>query len=100
MFKKIIVIAVLASTATLALTACSNDSKTEQAATAINSNVSAEGVLTAAVILSTGDIDAAVANGTVTPDEVTAAQEAIKNGTLNQYRQKAELEKQQAEASK
>lgn len=56
------------------------------------SSVTAEGVLLAAVLLKTGDIDEAVSQGIVTPDEVTEAKLAVDTGTLDLWRQRAEAE--------
>lgn len=56
-------------------------------------NVTAKNVLVAAVLLSTSDIDGAVAEGLVTPAEVDAAAAAIKNGTLDLWRQRAEADR-------
>lgn len=55
-------------------------------------SITAKGVILAAVLLSTADITASVAEGLVTPAEVDAAREAIKDGTLDEWRQKAEQE--------
>jgi hypothetical protein len=56
-------------------------------------DVTAKNVLVAAVLLSTSDIDGAVAEGLVTPAEVDAAAAAIKNGTLDLWRQRAEADR-------
>jgi hypothetical protein len=56
-------------------------------------NVTAKNVLVAAILLSTSDIDGAVAEGLVTPAEVDAAAAAIKNGTLDLWRQRAEADR-------
>lgn len=53
-------------------------------------DVSAKGVLLAAVLLSTADISSAVESGLVTPAEVAIAQQAIDDGTLDFWRQRAE----------
>lgn len=55
-------------------------------------SITAKGVVLAAVLLSTADITASVAEGLVTPAEVDAARKAIKDGTLDEWRQKAEKE--------
>ncbi len=55
-------------------------------------SITAKGVILAAVLLSTADITASIAEGLVTPAEVDAAQEAIKDGTLDEWRLKAEQE--------
>ena len=59
--------------------------------------LTAEGVVLAAVLLSTADITAAVAEGLVTPAEVDAARAAIEDGTLDEWRQKAEQERSEAD---
>ncbi|MEO7372954.1 MAG: hypothetical protein ABIW36_03470 [Terrimesophilobacter sp.] len=56
-------------------------------------NVTAKNVLVAAILLSTADIDGAVAEGLVTPAEVDAAAAAIKNDTLDLWRQRAEADR-------
>jgi hypothetical protein len=58
------------------------------------SDVSAEGVLLAAVLLRAGSIEEAVANGTVTPAEVDEARQAIDESTLDLWQQRAELDRQ------
>ena len=49
-----------------------------------------ERVLLAAAIIASGDIDDAVAEGLVTPDEVDAAVEAIANGDLDRWQDLAD----------
>ena len=88
MFKKLLTITVISLSA-LSLTACANTPKTSSTVHE-TTDTTAEGVLTAAVILSSGDIDTAVAEGIVTPSEVTAAKAAIESKTLDQWRQLAE----------
>ncbi len=56
-------------------------------------DVSAENVVLAAVLLTTADIDQAVADGLVTPAEVDAATLAIKQGTIDLWRQRAESDR-------
>jgi hypothetical protein len=46
----------------------------------------------ASVILVAGDIEKAVADGTVTPAEVAEARASIEDGTLDLWRQRAETE--------
>ena len=55
-------------------------------------NVTAKNVLVAAILLSTSDIDGAVAEGLVTSAEVDAAAAAIKHNTLDLWRQRAETD--------
>jgi hypothetical protein len=55
-------------------------------------DVSAPGVVLAALLLTTSDIEAALAEGLVTPAEVTLAQAAIDDGLLDHWRQRAEQE--------
>lgn len=54
------------------------------------SDVSADGVLLAAVILSSGDIQGAVEKNIVSSAEVNAARDAILANTLDLWRQRAE----------
>ena len=56
------------------------------------SDVSAQRVLLAAVILSSGDINAAVQKGLVTEADVTQARDAILSNTLDLWRQRAETD--------
>lgn len=53
-------------------------------------DVTAKGVVLAAVLLVAGDIDKAMTKGTVTQAEVDAAREAMADGTLDMWRQRAE----------
>lgn len=55
-------------------------------------DVSAKGVILAAVLLSTADIEEAISSGLVTPAEVATAQQAIEDGTLDIWRERAELD--------
>jgi len=55
-------------------------------------NVSADGVLLAAVILSSGDIQVAVEKSIVSAAEVIAARDAILANTLELWRQRAETD--------
>lgn len=55
-------------------------------------DVTAQGVVLAAVLLSTADITAVVAEGLVTPAEVDAARAAIADGTLGEWRERAAAE--------
>jgi len=65
-----------------------SDILTEQ----LPSDVTARGVLLAAILLRSGDIEIAVANGTVTPAEVERARQAIVDESLDIWRQRAEKE--------
>lgn len=58
----------------------------------LSPDVTARGVMLAAVLLVAGDIEQAVAKGTVTPAEVDEARTAIDDGTLDLWRQRAETE--------
>ena len=49
-------------------------------------------VLLAAVILASGDIEKAIIEGLVTSSDVDAATAAIKDGTLDAWRERAETE--------
>ena len=53
-------------------------------------DVSARGVVLAAVLLVAGDVDKAVKNGVVTESEVLEARQAIADGTLDIWRQRVE----------
>jgi len=56
------------------------------------SDLSARGVLLAAVLLSEGDVERAVADGLVTPTEVDEAIRAIEREELDVWAQRAETE--------
>ena len=98
-------LAAVALASILALTACSssngNGSQTPTPTSTSTSDilnrqlpagVTAEGVLLAAILLRAGDIDQAVSQGIVTPAEVDLAANAIKEGNLDLWRQRAEAE--------
>ena len=51
-------------------------------ASELSEDVTPVGVIAAAVLIATGDIEAAMADGLVTPAEVEVATDAIENGTL------------------
>jgi hypothetical protein len=56
----------------------------------LGADVSARGVVLAAVLLVAGDIEKGLADGVVTPSEVDEARLAIDSGTLDMWRQRAE----------
>ena len=56
------------------------------------SDVTAKGVVLAAILLASGDIDNAVGNGLVTPAEVDTAKTAIAEHLLEYWTQRAEKE--------
>jgi hypothetical protein len=58
----------------------------------LGSDVTARGVVLAAVLLVAGDIEKALAKGLVTTPEVDAARKAIDEGTLDMWRQRAEAD--------
>ena len=75
------------------LAACSLPSGTQSSnilTDTLPNNVSADGVLLAAVILSSGDIQGAVEKNIVSSAEVNAARDAILANTLDLWRQRAE----------
>lgn len=55
-------------------------------------DVTARGVVLAAVVLVAGDVDTAISDGTVTAAEVEAARSAIADGNLDLWRQRAEAD--------
>ena len=81
-----------------ALTACQSQASNSEASSSsiltmeLPPEVSAKGVVLAAVLLSTSDIEAALAEGLVTPTELEYAQSAIDDGTLDEWKQRAEKE--------
>lgn len=89
-------LAVLAALLTaLAVTACSAEETPEPHPTLtreLPSDLSARGVLLAAVLLSEGDVERAVADGLVTPAEVDEAIRAIEGGELDVWAERAERE--------
>lgn len=79
----------------LTLTGCapSVDSRAEYILTrTLPADVTAKGVVLAAVLLASGDIDNAVGNGMVTPAEVDTAKVAIDQDLLDYWAQRAEKE--------
>lgn len=58
----------------------------------LDSEVSARGVVLAAVLLVAGDVEAALDTGLVTSAEVNTAQTAIDEGTVDLWRQRAEMD--------
>ena len=58
----------------------------------LGNDLSAKGVVMAAVVLVAGDVDKALADGTVTAAEVEAARKAIAAGNLDLWRQRAEAD--------
>ncbi len=58
----------------------------------LGSDVTARGVVLAAVLLVAGDVDKALAKGVVTASEIQAARKAISDGTLDMWRQRAEAD--------
>ena len=96
-FPRIAAIALIA----LSLTGCASGVPTETTnvisgndilTADLSADLTARGVVLAAVLLVAGDIEVAVSNGPVTPAEVDAAQKAIDEGTLDLWRQRAEAE--------
>jgi hypothetical protein len=58
----------------------------------LGTDVTARGVVLAAVLLVAGDVEKALAKGLVTAPEVDAARKAIAEGTLDMWRQRAEAD--------
>jgi hypothetical protein len=54
--------------------------------------ITAYGVVLAALYIATGEAEEALAAGKVTPDEVYEAKQAIEDGVLDLWRQRAETE--------
>lgn len=78
-----------------ALSSCSQDNNNDSSTTTTSvlfGDANPSRVLLAAVILASGDIEKALAEGLVTSLDVDAAVAAIKNGTLDAWRQRAEAE--------
>ena len=87
----------LAAIVALALTACAGVTDAAPSphpilASELPSDLTARGVLLAAVLLSDGDVEQAVADGLVTPAEVDEAIRAIEAGELDVWAQRAETE--------
>lgn len=95
-FKRALAASALLAVLVTPLAACSAEQKQVQEKDAgiltmeLPADVSAEGVLLAAVLLSTSDVEGALAQGLVTPAEVNLAQAAIDDGLLDQWRERAE----------
>ncbi|MDH6423314.1 hypothetical protein [Aurantimicrobium minutum] len=98
--KSFLAVLSLAAICAAGLTACVPEAKPAVTPSATSdiltkklpSDVSAKGVILAAVLLSTADIGSAVESGLVTPAEVATAKQAISDGTLDFWRQRAESE--------
>jgi len=58
----------------------------------LGTDVTARGVVLAAVLLVAGDVEKALTKGVVTASEVEAARTAIAEGTLDMWRQRAEAD--------
>ena len=58
----------------------------------LGTDVSARGVVLAAVLLVAGDVEKALTKGVVTAPEVEAARAAIAEGTLDMWRQRADAD--------
>jgi hypothetical protein len=58
----------------------------------LGNDVTARGVVLAAVLLVAGDVEKALTKGLVTAPEVDAARKAIDEGTLDMWRQRAEAD--------
>jgi hypothetical protein len=58
----------------------------------LGSDVTARGVVLAAVLLVAGDVEKALTKGLVSTPEVDAARRAIDEGTLDMWRQRAEAD--------
>lgn len=56
------------------------------------SDVTAKGVVLAAILLTAADIELSIESGLVTPREVATARQALEDGTLDLWRQRAELD--------
>lgn len=77
----------------LALAACSSDQSSDNTSVSIpddttttvvpDDTVDADNVLLAVALLEIGDVDAAIADGIVNPDEVDAAALSVAEGTLD-----------------
>lgn len=80
------------------LTACAPETQASAPAQSdiltmmLPSDVSAQGVVLAAVLLTTSDIELALSEGLVTPAEVDLAQAALDDGTLKQWQERAQNE--------
>ena len=86
-------IAGFAAVAVLALAACGDDADDESSAVeeesvtsvAATPTVDADDVLLAGLLLTVGDIDRAIAEGLVTPEEVDVAIAALEAGTMSEW---------------
>ena len=58
----------------------------------LGNDVTARGVVLAAVLLVAGDVEKALTKGLVTAPEVDAARKAIDEGTLDMWRQRADAD--------
>jgi hypothetical protein len=94
-------VALVVTLAAAALSGCSSSMASSTTASAdagnvltmpLPTDVTASGVIAAAVILRAGSIEEAVANGTVTPAEVDLARQAVADGTLKLWAQRAQAD--------
>jgi hypothetical protein len=92
---------VVVTLATMGLSACSTSDASSSTSTGaatdvltmtMPTDVTAAGVVTAAVILRAGSVEDAIANGTVTPAEVDLARQAVAEGKLALWAQRAEAD--------
>lgn len=92
-------VATAALTVVLGTTACATTEPAEPKSESsiltreLPADVSAKGVVLAGVLLGSSDIEVSVVEGLVTPAEVAEAQQAIEDGTLDQWVERAESEK-------
>lgn len=98
---KMLKISAIVISSVVLLTGCSSSSTTEssQSPTAsailtmeLPDDVTAKGVVLAAVIMKAGNVEEAVANGLVTPAEVDYALEAVEFGLLEDWKNRAEAD--------
>lgn len=97
---KVIALACVAGLSALTLSSCAGETQPVVTPSATHdiltkklpADITAKGVLLAAVLLGTADIEASLEAGLVTPVEVATAKLAISDGTLDIWRQRAEAD--------
>lgn len=92
LFAKILLPALLLVPTVAGCSQNTNDDDVATTTTIMTSDANPTRVLLAAVILASGDIEKAIIEGLVTTSDVDAAAAAIKDGTLDTWRQRAETE--------
>ena len=90
--SRLVIPALLLSPILVSCSQGNNEINTTTTTTVFLSDANPTRVLLAAVILASGDIERALTEGLVTSIDVDAAVAAVKDGTLNAWRERAEAD--------